>query len=432
MEISLRVQPHYHQLPNRLASPGGLKGLTVTEAVDKLSLQTIFGRDDVPDVPKISSSHIGRHKFTQKFIRSIAKQKGDQPITYICSPRPPESHEVDLHVAEGLRSEPKYGLVLDPTEMKVEGWSEQDYENHWNEVKKAFADDLTMVLGPGWEQTEKCKKQALAAVDMGVTVKQIGLHDLDEQSIRTRLQESTAELRGRGFQVDDLDKLLDGSVDQGYLQDTATGSFTSDQKLSDTVKYVRDVVHRTLNGRDESNNDGARRAGRIPRQQFTELYVEHALDQLQGRPMTYVSTPITGGHKKYDFLEDQGVSNKKELDSDGKKEFVQDVILANTNKVFRVAESLRFAEPHPVMDPAEITIPEWSQADYAAHWDAVVEKLASKVVLVPGWQYSKGCILELQRAVRKGIPIQEIQVAEVPTCEILGVCQPDQPSFLRQ
>ena len=71
-----------------------------------------------------------------------------------------------------------------------------------------------------------------------------------------------------------------------------------------------------------------------------------------------------------------------------------------------------------VMDPSEITIPEWSQSHYAAHWDAVVKELASKVVLAPGWDFSTGCVLELKRALDKGIPIGEVAVTQMSSGDV--------------
>ena len=78
---------------------------------------------------------------------------------------------------------------------------------------------------------------------------------------------------------------------------------------------------------------------------------------------------------------------------------MKDVIIRNTNQAFRISEGVREnQEVGMVMDPSEITIPEWSQSHYAAHWDAVVKELASKVVLAPGWDFSTGCVLELKES----------------------------------
>ena len=130
--------------------------------------------------------------------------------------------------------------------------------------------------------------------------------------------------------------------------------------------------------------------------------------------MTYVSTPITGGRKKYELFEDLGITSKDEFDASGKKRFVKDVIVANTNRAYRISESLRDEGSRSmIMDPSEITIPEWSQSHYAAHWDAVVEHLASKVVLAPGWDFSSGCILELKRALDKGVSVEEVVMSPV-------------------
>lgn len=409
-----RYQP-VHVIASSTRTPAAKMEATLLETVDLMSLRTILGRDDLPMVADKPLKGLSRARFTKRFIETIAAKKGDGTLTFLATPR--ERHEQSHNVAEGFRLNPDYGMVLDPAELMVEGWSEKDYSDHWKAVRKAFAKDMKLVLGPGWERHPGCRESALQARELGIPALKVEVRDLDRTSIEMRLGEAEEELVKRGFKRPSFVSLLGGAVDQDYLADQATGDFTSDNTFKDPVGYVAEVVARTLRGRDESQNDGARQAGRLPQAEFTRLYVEQAKKQLGGSPMTYISTPITGGLKKFDLLERLGVSDKKDLDSKGKSRFVQDVILGNTHRAFRIAESVRLEPGYDkVMDPSEITIPEWSQSHYAAHWDAVVKELASRVVLAPGWDYSSGCILELKRALDKGIPIQEIKISEMVFC----------------
>lgn len=391
--------------------------LTAFQTPDHFSLSGKLAPEAASDY--VDSLELGpsRSAFTETFIEAVKEHKGDGAITFLASPTARRSQSE--HVAEGMRLDDGYGLVLDPGQLEVDGWSAKDYASHWNQVRETFSDDMKMVMAPGWQSSKGCKEAALHADSLGIPIIKLETQSLTRTDIEIRLAESEEELRQRGFEPPAFVETLNGAVDQKYLDDTATGDFTSDETLKDPISYVSDVVARTLNGKDEVDNDGARQAGKMPQPEFTKLYVEAALEQLDGRPMTYVSTPITGGRKKFELFEDLGVKDKTEFDKSGKKRFVKDVIVANTNRAYRISEAVRENQDYGmVMDPSEITIPEWSQSHYAAHWDAVVKELASKVVLAPGWDFSSGCILELKRALDKGVPVEEVALKPMASREL--------------
>lgn len=389
------------------------------EPMDRIALRTTEGHDDFPKVSVKVRPQAPRAEFTEKFIEQVRSRKGESPLTFLSSPLPKREQSHDM--AEAMRLNPGYGVVLDPGELKVDGWSKADYVSHWSDVREAFSDEMQMVMGPGWEQSQECLVAASHAKSLGIPTMQLKARPLSRMDIEMRLTESEQELKARGFEPPNFVDTLNGAVDQKYLEDKATGDFTTDQQLKNPEKYVFDVVARTLNGRDDVENDGAKQAGKLSQPEFTRLYVESAKEQLDGQPMTYISTPITGGSRKYDLYRDLGVKDKSEFDQTGKKRFVKDVIVANTNVAFRIAESVRSEQGYGmVMDPSEITIPEWSQSHYAAHWDAVVKELASKVVLAPGWDFSSGCILELKRALDKGVPVEEVALMPVSSSELEG------------
>jgi hypothetical protein len=377
------------------------------ESMDNVVLRTLEGHDDVPRLAPETEVEVSRSQFTESFIDKITERMGEGGLTLLAAPR--KRTGLSHHVAEAMRLSEGNGLVLDPAELNVSGWESTDYADHWVDVQEAFADDMRMVLAPGWSESDEVKASASHAQALGIPTLKLERIALDRMDIELRLAESEEELRQRGFEAPNFVETLNGAVDQDYLNDTATADFTTEQQLKDPVAYVSDVVARTLNGHDDVDNDGAKQAGKLPRAEFTKLYVEAALQQLNGQPMVYVSTPITGGSKKYDLLDQLGIKDKSEFDQSDKKRFVKDVIVANTNRAYRISESVRAQQTYGMtMDPSEITIPEWSQAHYAAHWDAVVEKLASKIVLAPGWDFSTGCILELKRGLDKGVPIEEV------------------------
>ena len=410
--------PQQQFLPGFQAVPKAVRA--ALKAVDRITLQTLGGASNAAPAARIRPKkvQVSRPEFTRRFIETVQKQTGQAPVTLLSGPRD-RCPEQMSDIAGSLRTSPEYGVVLNASTLQVKGWQADDYREHWKEVRSALADSMRMVLVPGWESSPEAVADARHAQSLGIATLKVGIHDLDRTSIRHRLQESTAELKARGFETVNLADLLEGAIDESYLKDVATASFTSQETFDDPEAYVRSVVERTLYGRDDSDNDGARQAGRISQPEFTRLYVQETQKILGGRPMTYVSTPITGGRKKYDFLSQKGVLDKGQLDSQSKQEFVSRVIQSNTDRVFHVAEALRQEPGHEVvMDPAEITIPEWSQAQYSAHWDAVVQHLASRIVLVPDWHLSQGCVLELNRALSKGIPIQEIRVDRLAPSEL--------------
>ena len=392
--------------------PSPVIRFTPMETVDRISRRATDGHDDVPKIAKRVELLSSAEDFTQAFIDKIAEQKGDRPITFLSTPV--HRKELSHQVAEGFRLNEDYGVVLDPSELVVDGWKSADYRRHWNEVRETFSKDMQMVMAPGWTENKHCLRAARHANSLGIPIKQLEEKPLSRTDIEIRLAESEAELRHRGFESPNFVDTLNGAVDQKYLDDKATEAFTSEQTLKDPKQYVFDVVARTLHGVDDVENDGAKQAGKIPQPEFTRLYVEAAKEQLNGQPMTYISTPITGGTKKFELFEELGIKDKSEFDESAKHRFVKDVIIKNTNQAFRISEGVREnQEVGMVMDPSEITIPEWSQSHYAAHWDAVVKELASKVVLAPGWDFSTGCVLELKRALDKGIPVGEIAVTQM-------------------
>lgn len=412
------ASPQQLHLPGFQAIPRAVKA--ALKAVDRITLESLGSSTPTSKATAVRARKVRlpRPEFTRRFIETLQQQKGTSTVTLLSGPRQRSSEQMS-DIAGSLRTNPEYGVVLNASTLQVDGWHEEDYRDHWKEVRNALSDSMRMVLVPGWESSPQARTDARHARELGIPTFKVGIHDLDRTSIRHRLQQSTAELRARGFETVDLAEVLEGAIDETYLKDVATASFTTSEQLKDPESYVRAVVERTLQGRDDSDNDGARQAGRISQSDFTRLYVQETQKILNGRPMTYVSTPITGGRKKFDFLTEKGVLEKNQLDQQARNEFVAKVIQSNTDRVFHVAEALRQEPGHEVvMDPAEITIPEWSQAQYSAHWDAVVQHLASRIVLVPDWHLSQGCVLELNRALSKGIPIQEIRVDRLMPSEL--------------
>lgn len=165
----------------------------------------------------------------------------------------------------------------------------------------------------------------------------------------------------------------------------------------------------TLAGRDDVPEEFAEISSplSLTREEFTQQFIGACREFANGRPITYMSTPVTGGTRKYDFLADRGKRSKSQLAEQEQADFARDVIGGNTDQAFSIAECLRdVPELGLVMDPSEISMPGWTQQMYLEHWLDVVHQLADRVVVAPGWEVSKGCVYEVRDALEKGVPVE--------------------------
>ncbi len=164
---------------------------------------------------------------------------------------------------------------------------------------------------------------------------------------------------------------------------------------------------RSLTGRDDVPKNlvcGCPKS--FEQEQFTEQFIEACKAYANGRPIVYMSTPVTGGSRKYEFLKTLGKASKSELTEGEHERFVSTVIAANSENAFNIAECMR--EDHErglVLDPGEISLPGWTQKMYLDLWLKVVNEVASEVVMAPGWELSKGCVYEVREALNRGIPV---------------------------
>lgn len=118
------------------------------------------------------------------------------------------------------------------------------------------------------------------------------------------------------------------------------------------------------------------------------------------RRATYVSTPITSGKRWVDWwITDgrmlQGAEYTRSLRSD--------VMLPNLQRAGRIVESLRTQLEGVVIDPNVLDVEGWEQDDYLQFWVEVLRLYVARVVLLDGWQYSKGCTIEFSHAIELGI-----------------------------
>lgn len=115
-----------------------------------------------------------------------------------------------------------------------------------------------------------------------------------------------------------------------------------------------------------------------------------AYDSILGSSITYVSTPITSGSILYSAMDAAGVSSMEELKKDPTF-FRERVIIPNIEAAEAVAQSM-VAFGGAVISPAafEAKSLNWSQSDYMGMWLDVIERKATRLALVDGWEYSNG------------------------------------------
>jgi hypothetical protein len=112
-----------------------------------------------------------------------------------------------------------------------------------------------------------------------------------------------------------------------------------------------------------------------------------------GRSATYVSTPLTTGERLSDWLHQSTPKPEKGVEYD--EQLRKLVIEPNRQAAAQFVARLRRGVNVVVIDPTALPdMPGWSQEDYHSFWGQVIERYASKVVFMDGWNYSSGCTYE--------------------------------------
>lgn len=115
-----------------------------------------------------------------------------------------------------------------------------------------------------------------------------------------------------------------------------------------------------------------------------------AYDSVLASEITYVSTPITSGAALYKAMDAAGVTDPAEFKRD-RDHFTRTVIVPNLNAADAVAQRM-VAFGGAVIAPAafEARSLGWGQDEYMGLWLDVIERRATRLALVDGWQYSNG------------------------------------------
>jgi hypothetical protein len=127
----------------------------------------------------------------------------------------------------------------------------------------------------------------------------------------------------------------------------------------------------------------------------------------------YVSTPITTGRTFITWWRKDGAH----LARDSEAFDVQlraNVILPNLRRTARVLELLRWRHVGVIIDPTSFDVPGWNQEFYNEFWTAVIARHVKRVILLNGWEYSRGCVQEFEAAQQLGIDCVDESFAPLP------------------
>ena len=120
------------------------------------------------------------------------------------------------------------------------------------------------------------------------------------------------------------------------------------------------------------------------------------------RTAIYVSTPITTGPAFIEWMQTKGQYLNKDS-NDYRSALKADVILPNVRRTAASIELLRWRRMGLIINPATLEVPGWQQSDYHRFWTIVLHRHARRVILLKGWQYSRGCTIEFEAAQKLGV-----------------------------
>lgn len=129
--------------------------------------------------------------------------------------------------------------------------------------------------------------------------------------------------------------------------------------------------------------------------------------------VTYLSCPISGGYRDLSLMRELGVS-KQELRDRYLKEYRERVIGPNERESHKFAQMVRrLPGREVVINPGELFVPEWTQADYLAFWEETIRSFCLEMALAPGWELSPGSRFETSMALQTNLRIVDIRGREL-------------------
>jgi len=132
-----------------------------------------------------------------------------------------------------------------------------------------------------------------------------------------------------------------------------------------------------------------------------------------GRRAVYVSGPITTGPRFVGWFRQAGqklMSSPEEY----LRAFENSVLIENESDICRFAHAMRTRCSEPVIEPASLKMPSWTQPDFYKFWQLVIDRFVVRVIALDGWSFSLGCAVEIHHAMKLGLQIIDASGVEIP------------------
>jgi len=125
---------------------------------------------------------------------------------------------------------------------------------------------------------------------------------------------------------------------------------------------------------------------------------------LDDQKVTYFIVPISSGRRLWSLATEFGMRNPEALLREHRAECQERVLSVNLEEAAAHARYLRTRFPD-LIDPSRFVTCDWTQADYLALWKKVIDRWVYRVILAPGWAYSRGCLEECVEAYSKRLEV---------------------------
>lgn len=115
--------------------------------------------------------------------------------------------------------------------------------------------------------------------------------------------------------------------------------------------------------------------------------------------ITYIAGAITSGLREIWLAEASGV-RPTILRARHQHQVQVDVVVPNTRDLRQHACAARASRPDElIIDPTGFEFDGWTQSDYLALCLTVIQKVATAVMVTPGWEFSRGATAEVEYAI---------------------------------
>lgn len=126
----------------------------------------------------------------------------------------------------------------------------------------------------------------------------------------------------------------------------------------------------------------------MPFEEQVKIILESWKSTLPEKNVFYISGPMTTGISTL----------SKDCDHNS------DRFAENCAKMNSLARKLRL-DNVGVIDPSGLEVDGWGQKEYMTFWLQCIEEKVSNIYFIDGWEFSSGCLQEMQKAIDLHIPM---------------------------